>query len=79
VVGGGIAHASGQMLAGVREVIYERSLPLATRELAIVADQLGERAGVIGAGINVADHVTSPEAFEALLRSTSRRTHRAGV
>ena len=48
VVGGDIAQAQEQLLAGIREVVYQRSLPLATRHLRIVRSQLADRAGVIG-------------------------------
>ena len=36
VIGGDIAEAHQQLLAGVREVAFQRSLPLATRDLRIV-------------------------------------------
>ena len=45
VVGGDIAQAQEQLLAGIREVVYQRSLPLATRHLRIVRSQLADRAG----------------------------------
>ena len=46
VIGGDIAEAHAQLLAGVREGIFSRSLPLATRDLRIVPCRLGDRAGV---------------------------------
>ena len=52
VIGGDIAEAHAQLLAGVREGIFSRSLPLATRDLRIVPCRLGDRAGVIGAAID---------------------------
>jgi predicted NBD/HSP70 family sugar kinase len=64
VIGGDIAEAHQQLLAGVREVIFQRSLPLATGDLRIVPSRLGDRAGVIGAAIMVIEHVLAPEAVD---------------
>ncbi|GGL03089.1 sugar kinase [Planomonospora parontospora subsp. antibiotica] len=60
VIGGDLSEAGEQVLAGLREVIYSRSLPLATQHLTITASELGDRAGVIGAAVMVVDHVLSP-------------------
>lgn len=60
VIGGGVSHAGNLFLATIRETVYRRSLPLATRDLQIELSALGERAGVIGAATMVAD-----ELFEA--------------
>jgi predicted NBD/HSP70 family sugar kinase len=68
VLGGDIAEAHAQLLAGVREGIFSRSLPLATRDLRIVPSRLGDRAGVIGAAILAIEHVLSPEAVDRSLR-----------
>lgn len=57
VIGGAIAEAGEHVLAGVREVVYSRSLPLATQHLRIQASELGDRAGVIGAAVMVVEHV----------------------
>ncbi|MFI6294654.1 ROK family protein [Nonomuraea sp. NPDC050790] len=59
VLGGAIAEAGEHVLAGVREVVYSRSLPLATQHLRIQASELGDRAGVIGAAVMVVEHVLS--------------------
>jgi predicted NBD/HSP70 family sugar kinase len=64
VLGGDIAEAGEQVLAGVRETIYSRSLPLATQHLGIRASELGDRAGVIGAAVMVVEHVLAPEAID---------------
>lgn len=61
VIGGDIAEAGEHVLAGVREAIYSRSLPLATQHLSIRASALGGRAGVIGAAVMVIEHVLAPE------------------
>lgn len=56
-----------QLLAGVREVVYQRSLPLATADLRIVPSASGERAGVVGAAVLAIEHVLAPEAVDRLL------------
>src|SRR3954452_1135244 len=68
VVGGDIAEAQDHLLAGVREVIFQRSLPLATRDLTIANSRLGDRAGVVGAAIMVIDHILAPEAVDRALQ-----------
>ena len=70
VIGGDIAEAQAQLIAGVREGIFSRSLALATRDLRIVPCQLGDRAGVIGAAIMAIDRVLAPEAIDQALRAT---------
>jgi predicted NBD/HSP70 family sugar kinase len=68
VIGGDVGQASQQLLAGVREVTFKRSLPLATEELRVVPSQLGDRAGVIGAAIMMIEHVLSPDAIDRAIR-----------
>ena len=57
VIGGGVSHAGNLFLATIRETVYRRSLPLATRTLQIEPSGLGEDAGVIGAAAMVADEL----------------------
>ena len=71
VIGGDIAEAHAQLLAGVREGIFSRSLPLATRDLRIVPCRLGDRAGVIGAAIMVIEHVLAPDAVDRSLQAVA--------
>jgi predicted NBD/HSP70 family sugar kinase len=66
-VGGQLAHADEQLLAGIREVVYGRSLPLATRKLVIARSQLDPRAGVIGMAYSVADEIFTPTRLSALV------------
>jgi predicted NBD/HSP70 family sugar kinase len=65
VIGGALAEAGESLLAGIREVVYSRSLPLATEHLQIVTSRAGERAGVIGAAALAIEHVLSPAAIDA--------------
>lgn len=67
VVGGNLAEAGEQLLAGIREVVYRRSLPLATQHLRIVASRTRGRAGVLGASAMAAEHRLSAAAIESLL------------
>ena len=71
VIGGDIAEAHAQLLAGVREGIFSRSLPLATRDLRIVPCRLGDRAGVTGAAITAIEHVLSPAAVDHRLQAAA--------
>ena len=68
VIGGSLALAGDHLLAGVREVIYQRSLPLATRHLRIAAARTGETGGAVGAGVMVIEHALDPDRLDLLLR-----------
>jgi glucokinase len=59
-VGGSIARAGEHLLAGIREVVYRQSTPLATQHLQIVPAAAGETGGVQGAAIMVAQHLLEP-------------------
>jgi glucokinase-like ROK family protein len=61
VIGGGVAGAGDAYLATIRQIIYERSAPLATRDLLVQLSRLGGRAGVIGAASMVLDQLFSAE------------------
>ncbi|WP_345763629.1 ROK family transcriptional regulator [Diaminobutyricibacter sp. McL0608] len=61
VVGGSISRVGEQLLAGVREVVYQRSTPLATQHVTITQSKAGETGGVLGAAIMVIQHVLDPE------------------
>ena len=63
VIGGGVAQSGDVLLASIRETVYGRSLPLATRELAIRRSSLGGLAGVIGASAMVVDQLFSRESL----------------
>ena len=59
------------MHAGVREVVYRRSLPLATANLRIVTATGGERAAIIGAACLVLDDVLAPDAIDQTFVTTA--------
>ena len=63
VVGGGVANSPDLFLGSIRETVYGRSLPLATRDLRIERSSLGGQAGVIGASAMVVDQLFAREAI----------------
>jgi predicted NBD/HSP70 family sugar kinase len=60
VIGGSLAEAGDLLLAGVREVVYRQSTPLATRHLTITESLAGETGGVIGAATMLIHHLLGP-------------------
>ena len=71
VIGGDLAEVHEQLLAGVREVTFSRSLPLATGDLQTVPSRLGDRAGVIGAAVLVIEHVLTPDMIDRAIEAAS--------
>lgn len=64
VIGGRMAAAGEHLLAGIREVVYSRSLPLATEHLRIIPSVVADQAGVHGAAALAIGHALSPAAIE---------------
>lgn len=69
VIGGVVAEAGEHLIAGIREVVYQRSLPLATQHLRIVTSQARSQVGILGASAMAVDHVLAPGAVDALVES----------
>jgi predicted NBD/HSP70 family sugar kinase len=67
VIGGELAAAENHLFAGIRESVYARSLPLATRRLQIVPAAQREMAGVSGLVTALCDHLYEPSRVDALL------------
>ena len=65
-IGGSMAQAGEHLIAGVREVVYSRSMPLATEHLSIVQSRAGDRAAIIGASMLAIHHALSPAAIDEL-------------
>lgn len=59
VVGGGVADSGDLLLASLRQVVYGRSLPLATRTLELRRSSLGDDGGVLGVATMVLDELFS--------------------
>lgn len=67
VIGGSLAQAGEHLIAGVREVVYMRSMPLATEHLQITQSKAGPDAAVLGASMLAIHHALSPENIEAMV------------
>lgn len=67
-IGGSMARVGEHLIAGVREIVYSRSIPLATEHLSIVQSATAARAAVLGASMLAVEHVLSPEALAAGFR-----------
>jgi len=71
VVGGTLSRAEHQLLAGIRELVYQRSLPLATRDLIISPSQLPETGGILGAARLVIETRLHPDVLDGLIAQRS--------
>lgn len=60
VIGGSVAAGGDLLLAAIRQAVYRRAFPAATRDLAIVLSPLDGGAGLIGASFRVIDEILSP-------------------
>jgi predicted NBD/HSP70 family sugar kinase len=69
VIGGDLVRAGQPLLAGIRETIYQRSTTLNTNELSVIASDLGDRAGVIGAAVMVIERILDPAVVDAAIQS----------
>ena len=67
VVGGTLSGADEHLLSGVRQLVFERSLPLATRALTITRARSGGDGGLLGAAQLVTDSCMQPERIEATI------------
>lgn len=67
VIGGDMAAAEQQLLAGIREVVYRRSTTLSTTALEIKRTTLGDSAGITGAAAMVIDHLLEPGNLETAI------------
>ncbi|MGO1770747.1 MAG: ROK family protein, partial [Microbacterium sp.] len=70
-IGGSMARVSEHLIAGVREAVYMRSMPLATERLTITQSAAGARAAVIGASILAAGHALSTDGITASFAAAS--------
>lgn len=73
VLGGRLVHGNDVVLSTVRETVYGRSLPLATRSLVIARSELGPVGGLVGAAVMVVDELFSRAKFP--LWSPQRSPH----
>lgn len=69
LMGGGVVSSGGQLLASIRETVYQRSLPLATRDLVIRPARLNStrEGGIIGAAHLALDELFDPATFQRII------------
>lgn len=73
VVGGDLAEAGDLLVDGVRERVMERSHPLATTDLQVIASPLGPDAGLLGAAQMAADAALAPARVDAFVTAHAQR------
>jgi predicted NBD/HSP70 family sugar kinase len=64
MIGGDVAMAGEELMAGIRETVYGRSTALSTADLKIMPSSLGDRAGITGAAAMIVEHVLAPVAVD---------------
>jgi glucokinase len=72
VIGGSLALAGEHLIAGVREIVYSRSMPLATEHLTISQSRAGFDAGIIGASVMAIDFALSIKSVDAMVFELER-------
>lgn len=63
VLGGHVAESGDLILAAVRQAVYERSLPLATRDLLITPSADSDTISITGTAFTVIDQLFAPSAL----------------
>lgn len=66
-IGGSMARVGEHLIAGVREVVYTRSIPLATEHLSIVQSTAASNAAVLGASMLAIEYALSPETLTSFV------------
>jgi predicted NBD/HSP70 family sugar kinase len=67
VIGGTLAIVDDHLLSGMRELVYKRSLPLATRDLQLVISPPDLDAGIVGAAILVVEEQMKGQNIESVI------------
>jgi predicted NBD/HSP70 family sugar kinase len=68
VVGGTLARGGEFLLSGIRELVYQRCLPLATRDLSIVLSASREDSAMFGAAYLLLEDMFSPTKIDRLMQ-----------
>ncbi|AOF92990.1 ROK family transcriptional regulator [Sinorhizobium sp. RAC02] len=71
VIGGTLARGGDLILSGIRELVYQRCLPLATRDLSITLSTVHEDSALFGAAYLLLDDVFAPTKIDQLLERYS--------
>jgi predicted NBD/HSP70 family sugar kinase len=69
--------AERELLAGIRESIYQHALPAATHSLQLVRATVGDSAGLIGAATMVVSDVLAPDLLDERLARSLGQTARS--
>jgi predicted NBD/HSP70 family sugar kinase len=72
-LGGSMAQVGEHLLAGVREVVYSRSMPLATEHLVIAQSRAGSAAALHGASALAIDYALSPAGIDGMVAESEDR------
>src|SRR5207253_11083214 len=72
VLGGQLVRISDDLLAGVRAVVYQRAMPLATRSLHIESSSPDKHAGTLGGSVLGIEHVLTPRGIAFIMRGIGR-------
>jgi glucokinase-like ROK family protein len=75
VIGGGVTAVGDLLLASIRQKIYSRSLPLATRDLRIAQSALPGKSGLHGAAFVVIDELFSRQRLPVWISHGSPAHH----
>jgi predicted NBD/HSP70 family sugar kinase len=67
VISGQLAECGEVLLSGIRERVYQRTSPLATRNLRLHTSELGEFVGVTGLALITVDHILDAGLIDATL------------
>jgi predicted NBD/HSP70 family sugar kinase len=68
VMTGGVARAGAPLLAGIREAVYGRSMPLAARALEITVSDAPDLSGRVGAALMAVEEFLDEDSVQALAR-----------
>lgn len=74
---GYLVGAEEQLLAGVRETLYQGATPSATHQLQLVSSELGKTTGLTGAALMVVEKVLAPHAVDLRLDAAEREAEPA--
>jgi len=70
VIGGSLGESGEHLIAGVKETVYRRSIPLATQHLMIVPSKSGSNAGAVGAAAMVIEQVLASASIDAMIAAS---------
>jgi predicted NBD/HSP70 family sugar kinase len=76
VMTGGVAQAGVPLLAGIREAVYRRSMPLAARSLEITVSAAPELSGRLGAALMAIDGFLAEDAIDQAITLRPSGSHR---